>query len=164
MQSQNDLDTMNLNQTNYQQIMKRLKQDLSQELKSKAGLENLLANTLAGKAKLDSKHKEAVHAQLYEANARIEDLQEEINELNICVWSPTTESSKLNQQIEKQFDGANPILSGTSSSTQNSGNTVNSNGAVNSPTGFNHHLNDTIESIKALEKQLAIEKKSGKRC
>jgi hypothetical protein len=156
MQSQNDLDTMNLNQTNYQQIMKRLKQDLSQELKSKAGLENLLANTLAGKAKLSSNHKESVHAQLYEANSRIEDLQEEINELNICVWSPTTESNKLNEKIN---EGGNPILSGTSSSTQNSGNTVNSNGAVNSPTGFNHHLNDTIESIKALEKQLAIEKK-----
>lgn len=137
--------------------MKRLKQDLSQELKSKAGLENLLANTLAGKAKLDSKHKEAVHAQLYEANARIEDLQEEINELNICVWSPTTESSKLNQQIEKQFEnGANPGF--TNPSSTNSRNNFSSNGnSVNS--GFNHHLNDTIESIKALEKQLAIEKK-----
>lgn len=49
MQGQNDLETMNLNQTNYQQIMKRLKQDLSQELKSKAGLENLLEASLLEK-------------------------------------------------------------------------------------------------------------------
>ncbi len=173
MQGQNDLETMNLNQTNYQQIMKRLKQDLSQELKSKAGLENLLEASLSGKAKLDSKHKEAVHAQLYEANSRIEDLQEEINELNICVWSPSTETSKLNQQIEKQFQNSNipnnagntpnnnssQILSGASTSTQNSGTTVNSNNSVTSPGSYNHQLNDTIEQIKALEKQLAIEKK-----
>merc|ERR1711972_94614 len=153
--------------------MKRLKQDLSQELKSKAGLENLLQASLSGKAKLDSKHKEAVHAQLYEANSRIEDLQEEINELNICVWSPSTETSKLNQQIEKQFQNSNiqnnagntpnnnnsQILSGASTSTQNSGTTVNSNNSIVSPGSYNHQLNDTIEQIKALEKQLAIEKK-----
>merc|ERR1711912_200225 len=99
--------------------------------------------------------------------------QEEINELNICVWSPSTETSKLNQQIEKQFQNSNiqnnpgntpnnnnsQILSGASTSTQNSGTTVNSNNSIVSPGSYNHQLNDTIEQIKALEKQLAIEKK-----
>ena len=78
-----------ISQIQHNQLKEQLKSDLHKLLREKAGIENLFAAAKDGKAKLTNK--ELIYQQKQNIEARIKEIQEEISELNICVWTPAPE-------------------------------------------------------------------------
>ena len=58
------MDDTTLNQQNYQHIKAKLRDDLQRELKSKAGLENLLQAGKEGKAKLPTEKLQPIRCRI----------------------------------------------------------------------------------------------------
>ena len=169
MPSRNEVKNQ-LSQSNYNQLKETLRNDLQKLLREKAGIDNLISASKDGKAKLPNK--EAIYQQRSQIEHKIRLIQEEITELNICVWNPGAEPELLGSPIKSADNSPLHFRPSNRSGNSQGSNSENSQHRNSNPTGpgsrhdsSNQNDRGLPESfeinnhIKSLEKQLAIEKK-----
>lgn len=157
-----------ISQHEYNHLKEQLKNDLKKLLREKAGIDNLLNK------KVKATNKELIIHQRQMIESKIHEIQEEINELNICVWTPapapmtspqnsglgalggnSSENSPAIRPGQRGGQGskATPAEQDTEDATLEEL-TIEERKETNN-SGHNPHT----EQIRALEKQIMIEKK-----